>query len=407
MRVLIVSAQFPFPPRFGFAMRTYHLSRQVATRHDVTLLSYASPDERDDVARLREELTVETVERFPMWRGAKRLAQLVSLASSTPYACQAIRSRKLQRSLDDLCARENFDLIQLESSLLFTFSLPKDVLLVVDEHNIEYEVFERLREGERTRLRRWFNRLDQTRFRRFEQRSWNRVSGCAVTSERERRIVRAHAPETPTAVVPNGVDLEYFRPSAGGPEPQTLVFNGLLQYRPNFDAAYHLVEEIWPLVLRRAPGARLTIIGRGNATDLRRLKRPSVNVTGEVPDIRPYLERAAVVAVPVRMGGGSRLKVVEGLALGKAMVSTTLGCEGVSVIPNEHLVIADSASTFADSVVRLFESPHRARELGLAGRALMEREYSWGAAGEQLEALYRDLLPEAASTSEEGARATA
>jgi glycosyltransferase involved in cell wall biosynthesis len=407
MRVLIVSAQFPFPPRFGFAIRAYQLARQVATRHDVTLLSYASPDERGNVALLRQEITVETVERPARLRGAKRLAQLASLASPTPYACRAIRSRKLQQSLNDLCAREPFDLIQLESSLLCTFSLPEDVPVVVDEHNIEYEVFERVQAVERTRLRRWFNRLEQERFRRFEQHSWNHVSGCIVTSERERVIVRAHAPQTPTAVVPNGVDLDYFRPSAREPEPQTLVFNGLLQYRPNLDAAYHLVAEIWPLVLLRTPGARLTIVGRGDATDLRRLERPSVTVTGEVPDIRPYLERAAVVAVPIRMGGGSRLKVVEGLALGKPMVSTTLGCEGVSVSPNEHLVIADSATTFADAVVRLFESPRRARELGLAGRALMQREYSWDAAAEQLEALYREVLPKAASANGEDARATA
>jgi glycosyltransferase involved in cell wall biosynthesis len=249
--------------------------------------------------------------------------------------------------------------------------------------------------------------LEQERFRQFEQDWWRRVAGCALTSEREEKIVRSHAPETVTAVVPNGVDLEYFQPSDADPDPQTLVFNGLLQYRPNLDAAHHLVDEIWPLIVKRAPKARLAIVGRGDAVDLRRLEVPGVTVTGEVPDIRPYLERAAVVAVPIRMGGGTRLKVVEGLAMGKAMVSTVLGCEGVNVNPGEHLVIADSPVAFAESVVRLFEAPDAARALGLAGRALIEREYSWQAAGKRLEELYQALNSRAGRPGKEQARSTA
>ena len=215
LNVLIVSAQFPFPPRSGFEMRVHHLARRLAARHDVTLLSYARPSARDDGdAAWPGDLRVEVVELAAPSRAAKRAAQAASLASPRPYACRSVRSHAMQRRIDALCAARRVDVVQLESSLLCTFSFPPGVPVVLDEHNIESEVFARMHEGERSGPRRAFNRLEHPRFRRFEQRWWRRADGCAVTSEREERIVREHrAGDAPVAVVPNGVDLDVFRPS--------------------------------------------------------------------------------------------------------------------------------------------------------------------------------------------------
>jgi sugar transferase (PEP-CTERM/EpsH1 system associated) len=388
LRVLIVSAQFPYPPRSGFATRVYQLARQLASRHEVTLLSYVGQEQTRSLERLRNELRVEVVELPRGSRTAKRAGQVLSASSRKPFACRAVYSHAMQQAIDDLCSRADFDLIQIESSLLCVFRFPANARLVLDEHNIEYEVFERMHEGERSLARRAFYRWEAMRFRTFEQRWWQQAAGCVVTSEREATILRLHSPETPTAVVPNGVDLDFFRPSVAANEPYTVVFNGLLDYRPNLDAALYLVDEIWPLIRKHCRQAQLLIVGRGDAADLRRLQRDGVLLTGEVPDVRPYLERAAVVLVPIRMGGGTRLKVVEGLAMGKAMVSTTLGCEGIAVRDGEHLAVADTAGAFAASVVRLLQDPSAARALGLAGRALMEDAYSWELAGARLESLY-------------------
>jgi glycosyltransferase involved in cell wall biosynthesis len=384
-------------------MRVYQLARQLARSHRVTLLSYAAPDERKDAAELARELPVRIVERDRTPIGAKRAGQLLSLPSRKPYSCRQVHSGEMQDAIDELCENNAFDIIQLESSLLCGFSFPPQARLVLDEHNIEYEVFKRMCDGERSISRRLFNRLEHARFQRFEQEWWARVDGCVVTSEREARIVAAHEPRTPLEVVPNGVDLEYFRPEPGDPEPDTLVFNGILTYRPNLDAAYHLVDEVWPLVLRRRPEAKLMLVGRAYAPDLRNLRRPGVEVTGEVPDIRPYLKRAAVVGVPIRMGGGTRLKVVEGLAMGKPMVSTSLGCEGVAVRNGEHLVIADGAENFATGVVQLFDDSALGRKLGCAGRGLVEQEYSWSLAGERVEALYQRVAAGAPNARKEAA----
>lgn len=389
MNVLVVALQLPFPPRSGVNMRVYQLMRQIAARHDVTLLSYARPDQRDDVAALRRQFPVHVVERTPPARIARRAAQLRSIASTLPFAATEFHTPEMERALHELCATQAFDIVQLEGALLCGMAIPDGPRVVLDEHNIDYEVFQRMCESERSVVRRVFHSLEYRRFRRFERQAWTRIHGCAVTSEREVPIVRVAAPSTPTAAVPNGVDLEYFAPSDAPVVPRTVVFNGTLDYRPNFDATSHLVDEIWPLVRERCPDAELTVVGKGSDAQLRRFRREGVVLTGEVPDLRPYLQRAAVVAVPVRMGGGTRLKVVEGLAMGKAMVSTTLGCEGVAVEDGVNLLIADGAQAFASTLLRLFEDPARGEALGAAGRRLIEDEYSWDGAGERLELLYR------------------
>jgi glycosyltransferase involved in cell wall biosynthesis len=402
VNILIISAQFPYPPRSGVAMRVYQLARELARSHRVTLLSYATEQHREGVTALARALTVRTVDREYATTTRKRAAQLSSLASARPYYWHEVHSPRLQRAIDELCARDRFDVVQLESSFLYGFAFPPGTRTVLDEHNIEYEVHRRMCEGERSLSRRAFNRFEHARCRRFEQRCWRRVDGCLVTSEREARIVRVHAPDTPVAVVPNGVDLRHFSCGRGEVEPNTLVFNGILTYRPNLDAAHYLIEEVWPLVLSRCPEARLTVVGRAYPADLRKLRRPSVVLTGEVPDIRPYLQSAAVVGVPVRMGGGTRLKVVEGLAMGKAIVSTSLGCEGLAVRDSQHLLIADDAETFAKQIVHLFANRTARGELGQAGRALVERAYSWSLAGERVQALHRVVAAGRPDRGQEG-----
>src|SRR5215207_3215029 len=160
LNVLVVSAQFPFPPHSGFAMRVYQLARQLADRHDVTLLSYARPADRDGVEALREQMEVAVVEREPASLAAKRAAQAMSVASRRPFSCRAVHSDEMQRAIDELCAGKSFDVIQVESSLLCAFSFPAEAALVLDEHNVEYEVFERMHRSERSLMRRSFNRLE-------------------------------------------------------------------------------------------------------------------------------------------------------------------------------------------------------------------------------------------------------
>jgi polysaccharide biosynthesis protein PslH len=391
LSVLVVSAHLPYPPRWGFGTRVYQLMRQISSRHHATLLCYA-PSGDENVVALGREMVVEAVDRERESVAGKRLTQLRSLASRLPYDCYTTHSRAMQEAIDRLFAERSFDVVQLESTLLRPFRLPAGTAVVLDEHNIDYEVYARMHGNERHALRRWYYRSQERRFRRYEQHSWQEVSACVMTSDREAEIVRSYAPDTLVATVPNGVDVDYFQPAESEVEPHSLVFNGVLDYRPNIDGVEFLVDEVLPLLRERWPDVSLTIVGRGSPAAIEALRRQGVDATGEVPDVRPYLRRGAVVVVPIRMGSGTRLKVVEGLALGRPLVSTTVGHEGVDVRDEEHLLIGDDAEAFAAQVGRLFEDPALGVRLGSAGRELMEREYSWDSAGRRLDEVHQWAL---------------
>lgn len=395
MRILVVGPSFPFPPRWGHATRVYHLARQLARRHDVMLLTYATAADMEHVEALRRELAVEVVPREPLSTGAKRRMQLASLLSAVPYETQAAWSAAMQGALDRVCAEWRPDSIQIESTLLWKFAYPRGVPIVLDEHNLDYEVYRRMCETERSPLRKTFYRYEERRVRRYEQRAWQHVSACVLTSAREDEIVRGHARDTLTAVVSNAVDTEHFRPTDEEPVPRTIAFNGTLDYRPNVDAAEFLVHEILPRVRQRFPRARAVVVGRGRDDALARLRDAGAEATGEVADIRPYLARAAVVVAPIRAGGGTRFKVVEGLAMARPMVSTTVGCEGIDVRDGEHLLVADGADAFAAAVVRLFDDVRLGAALGHAGREFVEREYSWDGAGERLADVHERVATQA------------
>ncbi len=238
----------------------------------------------------------------PPRRPKGALTQLRSLLGRTPYEPHRTYSREMQERIDRLFAREAFDVVQLESTLVWPFRFPAGTPLVLDEHNVDYETYARMREGARSPIRKAFYLVEEGRVRRYEQDAWRRSSGLVLTSAREEEMAREVAPDTATAVVPNGVDTDYFTPGSGEIEPQTIVFNGVLDYRPNLDAALFLADEVLPRVHETHPDARVVVVGRGGPDELNQVRRPNVEATGEVPDVRPYLARAEVVAVPILAG---------------------------------------------------------------------------------------------------------
>ena len=280
---------------------------------------------------------------------------------------------------------------------------------IVDEHNIESELLGRMAATESSRLRRSYNRWEHVRYRAFEDHVWSAMDGCATTSERDAQAVRERCPGLAVTVVPNGVDPGEFAPTGTPVTPDSVVFTGLLRYRPNVDGITWFLDEVWPVVRAQRPTARLTIVGDGPEDLLATLRRPGVTVTGWVTDVKPYLDAAAVAVVPLRMGGGTRLKVVEAMSMGKAIVSTSLGSEGLDVTSGEHLELVDEPRAFADAVVSLLGDADRGRRLGVAARALVEDRYSWTRSARTLEGLLEQVAapaPAAADTqgSAEGRR---
>jgi polysaccharide biosynthesis protein PslH len=392
-RILIVSPTLPYPPIWGSGIRVFELVRHLARNNDVTLLAHAGPDDEGKIEAMRAicaEVHTVSLDRPP--GATSRAAQLASLWSPLPHHVLRLRSRELQAALNRLLRCERFDLVQLESSPLAELRIDSDAPVVLDEHNIEYELLRRACETEPGLHRKAFNWLEYVKFRRHEEASWGRVRALAVTSDREAAIVNGRLPGATVAVIPNGVDLDYFVPSEEAADPDSIVFTGLMSYRPNLDAVGFFAHQVLPKIRRARPKTRFTVVGWGSVEQIRAHVGPGVEVTGRVPDVRPYLRSAAVVTVPLRVGGGTRLKVLEALATARPVVSTALGCEGIDVHDGEHLLIRDDASSQAEAVLELMGEPRRADRLGLRGRRLVEQQYGWASSADKLEALFERLL---------------
>ena len=390
MRILILAPGLPHPPIWGFGIRVNQFLRLLARRNSVALLTYEEPGEEEKVRAVAElGVEVHTVPRPALTERAKRTEQLSSIFSADSYQRRSVYSRAMQSRLGDLAAGR--DVIQIESSQLAGFTFPPGPLVVLDEHNIEHELLYRMYQTEGSPARRLYNWLEFAKVRREEIASWSRVSGCVMTSAREEAIVRTLAPQTPTLVGANAVDVEYFRPSDQVPRPNLLVMTGLMHYRPNIDGAVYFVEQILPLILAKCPDAIFTIVGAGATDEVRRLAGANVVVTGTVPDVRPFVHEAAAFVVPLRMGGGTRLKVLEGLSMEKAVISTSVGSEGIDVVHARDLLIADDPQRFADAVLTVLGDRTRAAELGRRGRELVESRYTWESVVELLEAFYEEL----------------
>lgn len=391
MKILMLSPWLPYPPNWGFAKRVFHVVEVLGRRHDVTLLAYSGGDDSEHARMLQPHCAAVHTVPAPAFALGKRLAQMASVFSPTSFQRRTIYSPTMQRALDSLTAGAPFDIIHVETSQMACYRFDRRSVLVLDEHNIEYELYYRMYQTEGAVARRWFNWLEYYKFKREETASWRAVDGCVLTSQREAVLLNEVVPSAQTAVVPNAVDTEFFAPSSAPVDPDAIVLTGLMKYRPNVDGALFFVKEIFPRILQQRPNATFYIVGGEAPPEITRLASRQVVVTGGVDDVRPYVHKAAVFAVPLRMGSGTRLKVLEGLSMGKPMVSTALGCEGIDLVHGQHLLIADTAAAFADAVLDVMARPELARQLSEQGRALMVSRYKWEHAVEALEDFYGRL----------------
>jgi glycosyltransferase involved in cell wall biosynthesis len=402
-RVLFVTPYLPSPPGFGGQRRLEGLISGVAASHEVSVLSLVDAGEDQTEARAatgrycRRVVTVPSRLRAA-GRAYKRALQLGSLLSPWSYERIVHRGRALEIALDRLLAEAPFDVVHFEFPHMAAYRSKlgeagrSRAAFLLDEHNIEYDVVRQTASAGPSWARRLYSAVDWRKVRAEELRAWTQLDGCTVTSARDQERLLSDAPQTRTAVVPNGVDLDLFRPSAAPPEAATLLFFGAIDYHPNTEGLLFFLDEVMPRLRARAPGVRLRIVGRRPPDVICRRRGPDVEVTGAVADVRPYLERAAVVIVPVRIGGGTRLKILEAMAMGKAVVSTSLGAEGLDALPERDLCLADDAESFAAQIQRLLDEPERARRLGAAARRLVEARYGWAASVARLTAFYDEVL---------------
>jgi glycosyltransferase involved in cell wall biosynthesis len=376
---------------------------ELARRHDLTAVVLVhQPFDIEECRRATEAYCHEVVlVRDPYEREGlvKRLRQLGSLVASRSFERQLATVPALQQALDRVLRAKRFDIVNLEFTFLGGHNLrqapPGERLpaLVVDSHNIDYDLA-RQYASTGNLVRRAYARINGRKLEREELGTYRSADGVYLCSVADQQRLLGEAPGARTLVIPNAADVEFYQPRATDPAPdgRTVVFFGLLSYFPNIDGVSYFVKEIWPRVAEAHPQARLKLIGGQAPPSLEALVRPGIELAGFVPDLRPHLAEAAAVVVPLRLGGGTRLKIVEAMAMGKAVVSTSLGAEGIEAVPGRDILIEDQPAAFAEAINRLLADPGLAARIGGAARQVAVDRYAWSSAARALEGFYREVL---------------
>jgi len=404
VRCLLLTPFVPHPPVDGGRVRILGLLDALAGRCDVDVLSLAREEgDREAVAALRmrgHEVEGIFEERPSAFATAREVARGSSL-----YLAK-YRSAAFAISLAARLERSHYDVIQCEYPYTGQYRLlaPRaGSTWVLDAHNVEYALSRQL--GRLSRQGGFVYQLyarRETAARRREEVAICRVmDGVVTVSNTDRAALAQDVPGLDPAVVPNGVDLTRLTPNEGRESGRPSgIFIGKLDYRPNVDGLRWFARAVLPQILKEVPDFKLVVVGSGDPRHVHSLGRhPGVRFVGRVGDVLPHLHEAWVVLAPLRAGSGTRLKILEALAAGRAVVTTAIGHEGLDSISGEHLLVADDANSFAGSVVRLCRDRELRLRLGRAGRALVERSYGWDRAGETLVSLYEELLERTVTTA--------
>jgi polysaccharide biosynthesis protein PslH len=396
--ILVVAPYIPLPATFGGALRTYHFIRQLARNHDVSLLAPGRESDIPAALELGDLCNVTLVPAISTARQpastAKRLGQIRALTSGRPFLEVSGYHPQMQSAMDRLFMTRQIDLVQYEFPESALYKPPPHVPTLFDAHNIEHDLLARVARSGGNASKQIFNLLESHKLKRLETALWDQATSCIATSERDANLMRGLT-STPVDVVPNGVDLEYFGEAPHiPPQAHHVVFTGAMRHQPNADGAVWYATKVHPLVRDALPDATFSIAGADPPRKVQALESSSIEVTGEVADIRPFIGGAQVMIVPLWSGGGTRLKVLEAFAAGRPVVSTTVGVEGLDVQHGEHLLIAATAVDFAKAVIKLCADRELAERLSSAGRQLVEDRYGWSAIAARLEEAHGRILAE-------------
>jgi len=401
MRVLYFSPRICWPAISGAHLRDFYLARELARQAELTYIGLVNDDAQAQAEQLRTHLAASRpVEVMPIRRDASysRSNIVRGLVGPTPLNVLNFTSERVMAELERLLQRRSFDVIQIESMHLIAYArhirkhAPR-TRLILDWHNIESEILGRYANNDSKPLRRLYARRTATLSRNVEDELLRLCHAHTVCSDRERDVLLQRVPGARVEVVGNGVDCEFFSAAAAQRgERRDVLFMGKMDYHANIDAALYFVAKVWPLIRARRPELRLVIVGANPPRPILDLRGQGITVTGTVDDVRPYYQSALVSVVPLRVGGGTRLKVLEAMAAGTPVVSTTLGAEGLEVKPGADILIADLPDTMSDAVVYL--QPYTTEWESIAGNArrLVEANYDWSVVGEKLVRLHGEQV---------------
>ncbi|MBX6772209.1 MAG: glycosyltransferase [Chloroflexi bacterium] len=395
MNILFLSRWLPYPPENGSKIRIFNLLRQLSSQHVLSLLAF-----QDHPYDATEHAAVEALGRFchsiriipyrpfrpasvRAWSGFLSPWPRSLVDTYSPRMAQAV-NETVNRARYDLVIASQLDMIPYTASI-------RGIPLLFEEVELS-TYWDAVHRSDRP-IHRARALLTWIKLCRYLRATLPAASACTVVSARERALVQRAVPGYGSVeVIPNAVDLHDLSGDFGPPVPDTLVFTGALTYFPNYDAMRYFLERIYPHILAVTPGLRLRITGRTDGVTLTPLARQAgVEFTGHLADVRPLVARSWISVVPIRLGGGTRLKILESLGLGTPVISTSKGAEGLEVTDGQEILLADTTELFAQRIVELLHSPDRRQALSAAGRRLIAEKYDWQVIGQRLNDLVRDI----------------
>jgi glycosyltransferase involved in cell wall biosynthesis len=396
MKVLLLTQVLPYPPDSGPKVKTWNVLKYLAERHEVTLVSFARGDQSADVAQLRRYCAgVHTVQ---MRRGLLRdgVAMVGSLLTGQPWMMVRDVRAEMRRLVDRLVAESSFDVVHADQLNMAQYALrAPEAYRVLDAHNALWLLYKRLAATMSQGPKRWLLARDWRLLKRYEGgvvRSFDAV--MAVTGEDRDALLEATGADREVAVIPIAVDTDQVRPVPHGPEANHILHVGTMYWPPNIDAVTWFIDEIYPLIRRQRPDVVLDVVGSRPPGDLLALGESDtgINITGYVADLEPYLAQAAAFIVPLRAGSGMRVKILNALAQGLPIVSTSVGREGIAVTDGQDILIGDTPADFAAAVLRLLDSPDLRAQLAVNGRRLAESHYDYRRACEPIDEVYSQAI---------------
>ncbi|MEE8390267.1 MAG: glycosyltransferase [Anaerolineae bacterium] len=413
MKILFLTPQVPYPPRQGAALRNWGIISGLAVRHEVAVLSFLAPSpplsplpggteggEREgEIDVMREVCRVETVQ-FPARTFRDRLRDM--LTTRQPDMALRLASEPYARRLADWLANEPFDVVQIGGIEMAPYLDVLDAVrprprVVFDNLNCEYLLQKRAFLTDLRAPVRWlgaaYSFVQWRRLHRYEAQVCRRADRVLAVSDVDAVMLQELVPGLDVTVVPNGVDTRAYQSGIRNQKSEirnpTLVFTGTMDFRPNVDAVLWFAQKVLPRVQAEVPDVHFFVVGQRPHRRLAGLQSdPAITLTGWVEDARPYIAAAAVYVVPLRIGGGTRLKLLEAMAMSRPVVATSLGAEGYPVTDGRELLLADTPADFATAVVALLRVPERRAELGQVARAFVEQQYDWQAIVPRVEAVY-------------------